>query len=148
MDNAEFLNEQVRKRQAQAAVVTRRDAGAKVAADLTAQLDAIEKRKADGLAAAKFPVEGLGFDADGVLYSGRPFNRASSAEKVLVSAAMMIALNPELRVLIVRNGNDLDSDSLTALEDMASDADFQIFIEIVNETGDFGITIEDGGVAA
>ena len=115
---------------------------------MTAHLETIEKRKADGLAAAKFPVEGLGFDADGVLYNGRPFNRASSAEKVLVSAAMMIALNPELRVLIVRNGNDLDSDSLAALEDMASDADFQVFIEIVNETGDFGITIEDGEVAA
>lgn len=73
---------------------------------------------------------------------------ALGAEKVLVSAAMMIALNPELRVLIVRNGNDLDSESLAALEEMAADADFQIFIEIVNETGDFGITIEDGEVAA
>lgn len=146
--NAEFLNEQVRKRQAQDAVLARHEAGSKVASDLTAQLEAIDQRKADGLAAAKFPVEGLGFDADGVLYNGRPFSRASSAEKVLVSAAMMIALNPELRVLIVRNGNDLDSESLTALEEMAADADFQIFIEIVNETGDFGITIEDGEVVA
>jgi len=60
----------------------------------------------------------------------------------------MIALNPELRVLIVRNGNDLDSESLAALEEMAADADFQVFIEIVNETGDFGITIEDGEVVA
>lgn len=148
MDNAEFLNEQVRKRQAQDAVLARRDAGTKVASDLTAQIDAIDQRKADGLAAAKFPVEGLGFDADGVLYNGLPFSRASSAEKVLVSAAMMIALNPELRVLIVRNGNDLDSESLAALEEMAADADFQVFIEIVNETGDFGITIEDGEVVA
>ena len=148
IDTAEVTNAQVRAAQEKARLEASLKEADATSDDLTAKLEAIDKRKADGLAAAKFPVEGLGFDAEGVLYNGRPFNRASSAEKVLVSAAMMIALNPELRVLIVRNGNDLDSDSLTALEDMAADADFQVFIEIVNETGDFGITIEDGEVAA
>jgi hypothetical protein len=145
--NVEQANAQAREWKAYNALLERKTRVVEYAFDLTEQIEAIDKRKADGLAAAKFPVEGLGFDADGVLYNGRPFNRASSAEKVLVSAAMMIALNPELRVLIVRNGNDLDSESLTALEAMADEADFQIFIEIVNESGDFGITIEDGEVA-
>ncbi|MCO4257359.1 hypothetical protein [Pseudarthrobacter cellobiosi] len=148
IDGAEVTNAQVRAAQEKARLeASLKDADA-ASDDLTAKLAAIDKRKADGLAAAIFPVDDLSFDEEGVLYKGRPFNRASSAEKVLVSAAMMIALNPELRVLIVRNGNDLDSDSLTALETMAADADFQVFIEIVNETGDFGITIEDGEVAA
>ena len=148
IDTAEETNAQVRTAKEKAALDTRITVASQEASELTEAIDEIDAQKAEGLAAAKFPVDGLGFDADGVLYNGRPFNRASSAEKVLVSAAMMIALNPELRVLIVRNGNDLDTDSLAALEDMAADADFQIFIEIVNESGDFGITIEDGEVAA
>ena len=148
LDNAEVTNSKIRVAKEKAALEGRLTIALQEAEALTDGIQEIDMQKADGLAAAKFPVEGLGFDAEGVLYNGRPFNRASSAEKVLVSAAMMIALNPELRVLIVRNGNDLDTDSLATLEEMAADADFQIFIEIVNESGDFGITIEDGEVAA
>ena len=148
IDNAETINAGVRTFQSYTKASDAWTVAAQQTDALTAKLEAIDKRKAAGLAAAKFPVDDLSFDSEGVLYKGRPFSRASSAEKVLVSAAMMIALNPELRVLIVRNGNDLDSDSLATLEAMAADADFQIFIEIVNETGDFGITIEDGEVVA
>ncbi|MFS0716862.1 hypothetical protein ABC337_15390 [Arthrobacter sp. 1P04PC] len=148
IDNAETTNTQIRAAKGKADLDGRLTIALQEASALTDAMEEIDMQKAAGLAAAKFPVDGLGFDSEGVLYNGRPFNRASSAEKVLVSAAMMIALNPELRVLIVRNGNDLDTDSLTALEEMAADADFQIFIEIVNESGDFGITIEDGEVAA
>lgn len=148
LDGAEATNAQIRAAKDRQAAETRLTIAQQEASALTDAIEEIDMQKADGLAAAKFPVDGLSFDTEGVLYRGRPFSRASSAEKVLVSAAMMIALNPELRVLIVRNGNDLDSESLAELEAMAADADFQIFIEIVNESGDFGITIEDGEVVA
>ncbi|NGZ99664.1 hypothetical protein G5V59_02720 [Nocardioides sp. W3-2-3] len=51
--------------------------------------------KADALAKATFPVDGLGFDDDGVTYQGVPFAQASSAEQIRVSLAMAMSLNPQ-----------------------------------------------------
>lgn len=118
-------------------------------AKITAEIEAIDKRKADALSAAEFPVDGLGFDADGVTYQGVPFKQASSAEQLRVSLAMAIALNPQLRVIRIADGSLLDADNLALIEQMATDHDFQVWIEVVGE-GDgngAGVVIEDGEVA-
>ena len=123
-------------------------AGAQASADkLTATLEEIDQTKNDGLARAIFPVPGLAFDDEGLLYNGVPFSRASDAEKVLVSAAMMIAQKPDLRTLIVRNGNNLDEAHLNELRLMAEHYDFQIFVELVAETGNFEYVFHEGNLA-
>lgn len=123
-------------------------AGAQASADkLTATLEEIDQTKNDGLAQAIFPVPGLAFDDEGLLYNGVPFSRASDAEKVLVSAAMMIAQKPDLRTLIVRNGNNLDEAHLNELRFMAEHHDFQIFVELVAETGNFEYVFHEGNLA-
>ncbi|SEI45538.1 AAA domain-containing protein [Arthrobacter sp. yr096] len=116
------------------------------AAQLTEQLDAIDKQKAEGLAAAKFPIEGLGFDESGVTYNGVPFKQASSAEQLRVSLAMAIALNPKLRVIRIADGSLLDSDNLALVESIAREHDFQVWIEMVGDGEGRGIIIEDGEV--
>lgn len=150
INGAEETNAAVRAEQTRRAVennlaVTRTEADA-----LTAQLEAIDNRKVDGLAAAadKMPVEGLTFDDEGVLYQGVPFSRASSAEQLIVSVAMIIATDPDLRTAVVRNGNDLDADSLAILEEMATDNDFQVFIEIVSDDTDHEYTFVEGEISA
>ena len=50
--------------------------------DLTEQINALDQRKTNALAGATFPVDGLGFDADGVTYQGVPLAQASSAEQI------------------------------------------------------------------
>ncbi|WP_181034073.1 AAA family ATPase [Arthrobacter sp. GMC3] len=105
-------------------------------AALTADIEAIDKRKKDGLAAAVMPIEGLDFDDEGVLYQGVPFSRASGAKQLIVSAAMIMATNPELRVIVIRDGNVLDMDNLALLDAMAEATNFQVFIEIVAPTAD------------
>lgn len=117
------------------------------AGKLTEQLAAIDQRKADGLAAAKFPVPALGFDDSGVTYQGVPFKQASSAEQLRVSLAMAIALNPALRVIRIADGSLLDADNLKLIEAMAKEHDFQVWIEMVDDSGERGIVIEDGQVA-
>lgn len=114
---------------------------------LTAELTAIEKRKADGLAAANFPIDGLGFDEHGVTFNGVPFSQASAAEKLRVSLAIAIALNPKMRVLRITDGSLLDSDNLALIEKAAADNDFQVWLEMVSEDGEIGVLIEDGQVA-
>ncbi|MCQ1951586.1 AAA family ATPase [Arthrobacter sp. zg-Y859] len=148
IDTAEQVNAAVREKKQAGQVAARLTALQSDAKELTEQLEAIDKRKADGLAAATFPVDGLGFDADGVTYQGIPFKQASGAEQLRVSLAMAIALNPGLRVIRIADGSLLDSTNLQLIEDMAVAHDYQVWIEMVNESGDFGIVIEDGEVAA
>lgn len=114
----------------------------------TAELEAIDKRKADGLATAEMPIEGLTFDEEGVLYQGVPFSRASGREQLIVSCAMIMATNPEIRVIVIRDGNVLDMEGMAILQDMAEVTDFQIFIELVaEEAGDHEYFFVDGELA-
>lgn len=101
--------------------------------ELTEKIKALDKRKTDGLAQAEMPIEGLTFDDEGVLYQGVPFSRASGREQLIVSCAMIMATNPEIRVIIIRDGNVLDMEGMQILNDMAEATNFQVFIELVKE---------------
>lgn len=114
--------------------------------DYTRRLEAIRDYKNELVATAKFPVEGLDFGGGGVLYQGVPFEQASSAQKLQVSLAIAMALNPKLRVIRIDNGSLLDSEHLAVIERMAAENDFQIWLEVVDESGKVGIYIEDGEV--
>lgn len=114
--------------------------------ELTTRLIATDKRKADALAVAKMPIDGLSFDDEGVTYHGIPFRQCSAAERLRVSLAMAMALNPRLRVIRITDGSLLDSDNRRLIEEMAGEHGFQVWIERVDESGSVGIVIEDGAV--
>lgn len=107
----------------------------------------IDQQKKEMLEKAKFPVEGLSIEKDEVFFNEIPFNQTSTAEKLRISVAIGIALNPELKILLVREGSSLDSNSLKAVAEQASEADAQLWLERVSESKD-GITvmIEDGSI--
>lgn len=115
--------------------------------ELTKELEKIDRSKADAIAAAKMPLDGLSFDEDGVLYNGVPFSQCSASERLRVGIAVAMALNPKIRVLRVTEGSLLDSENLRLIEEMCGEHDFQCWIERVDETGSVGIVIEDGQVA-
>lgn len=115
---------------------------------LTQSIDDLDKRKADALAAAEFPVEGLAFDEHGVTYQGVPFSQASSAEQIKVSLAMAMALNPQLRVLRIMDGSLLDDDAMAAIREVVEANDFQLWLERVGDADQGAVIIEDGEVAA
>ena len=146
--DVEATNEQVRARQ-------QRDQAVTAAAEYKAQHDGmsaaiieLDNLKTQALAAAKMPVDGLGFDEDGVTYNGVPFIQCSSAEQLRVSLAMAMALNPTIRVIRVSDGSLLDSENMRVIADMADQHDFQCWIERVDESGEIGFVIEDGTVVA
>lgn len=148
IDGAEATNTAVRqKHQRQEVIDLIADEKATYEA-LTARIAELDKTKSDGLAAAVFPIDGLGFDDDGVTYNGVPFAQASSAERLRVSVAMAMALNPQVRVIRISDGSLLDSENLAVIESMASEQGFQVWIEVVDETGTIGVVIEDGQVKA
>ena len=114
---------------------------------LTDAIAAVDKRKADALAAADFPLDGLSFDDQGVTYQGIPLGQASTAEQIRVSCALATALNPSIRVMRVSDGSLLDSESRKILADLAAEQGFQVWMELVDESGQVGIVIEDGKLA-
>ena len=124
--------------------VERRAASSKLLTDRIAELDV---QRTSTMAAAKLPVEGLGFGEAGLTLNGIPIEQASTSEQLKVSVAMGLALNPKLRVLLVRDASLLDPASMETLTRMAAEADAQVWCEVVGDAG-VGIVIEDGAVRA
>lgn len=114
--------------------------------DITAELEGIQLDKLERIQKAKMPIKGLSIDGDVVTYNGIPFDQLSSAEKLKVSMAMAMAINPELKVIRIMDGSLLDSDNMKVIEEMVQDKDYQVWIEIVDESGQVGFFIEDGEV--
>ena len=143
--SAEQANEKVRANAERAEADLELKAVAAKAENLSDQLDAIDAGKAKALAEAKFPVPGLSFDDEQVFLADLPFEQAASSEKIRVSVAIAAAMNPELRVILIRNGSLLDADNRKLLADFAADHDYQLWIEI-NDPGKCSVVIEDGMV--
>lgn len=111
---------------------------------LTVAMEAREATKREAVAAAKFPVEGLGFGDGMVTFGGLPLDQASASERLKVSVAIAMAANPKLRVLLIRDGSLLDTDSRIQLETMVDDAGYQCWIELARDDEPSGFIIEDG----
>jgi predicted AAA+ superfamily ATPase len=115
-------------------------------ADCTAKIEALDMQKTALIEAAALPVEGLAFDEDGVTYHGVPFRQASAAERLRVSVGIAMAMNPDLRVICIRDASLLDDDSRAALVAMAKEHDYQIWYEVVGDPGSVGVVLEDGEI--
>lgn len=142
--NAEGINRRVREQKQRHALTTQVTATEADAAKLSAQIDAIDTDKAQQLADASLPVEGLGVGDDGVTLNKLPFEQASSAEQLRVSIAMGIAINPKLRIMLIRDGSLLDPDNLALVAKMADEHDVQVWLERVADSEGVGVYIEDG----
>lgn len=113
---------------------------------ITARMEARAKQKADAIAAAKMPVEGITFVDGAIMLNGVPFDQASDAEQLRASVAIAMAGEPRLRVLRIREGSLLDEDGLKLVAQMAEEKGWQVWVERVTSDGKGGFVIEDGHV--
>lgn len=115
---------------------------------LTRKMDAIEGQKREAIAAAKFPVTGMSLDDMGkVQLNGLPFEQANTRAKILASLAMGAALNPRLRVVLVRSGNDIDDAGMKIVGDWCETNKMQIWLERIRTDGNVTFVIENGHLA-
>lgn len=119
--------------------------GAKALDDTLREID---ETKAQGLKDAAMPIVGLGFNADGVTFQKQLLSECSSAERLRVGMSVAMARNPKVRVIRITDASLLDSESLALVKKMAEEKDFQVWLEVVDETGDVGYVIEDGQIVA
>ena len=112
------------------------------------ELERIAKVKAEGLAAATFPVDGLSVDDEGVTFNGVPFSQVNSAMRRRVAFAIATAGDPKLRLVIVKDGDLLDSDSLAAIAEIAEDRGYTVLVERDrDESRRIGFTVRAGALA-
>lgn len=109
------------------------------------KLEDIENDRKERLLSAKFPIEGLEFTEDGVLFNGLPFNarNQSKSDIIRVGVAISIAQNPNLRIASIKDGALLDSESKADVLRILHENGFQAFIETVTDTELQALTIEE-----
>lgn len=112
-------------------------------------VNALRAKRESAIAEAKFPIKGLGINEENLItFDGVPYSQASSAERIRIGIAMIVAMNPQLRVIRIVDGSLLDKESKQAVIEMAKKHDLQVWLEVVDETGKLGVVIEDGEVKA
>ena len=112
---------------------------------LTAQMQDIKAEEAKLIAEAEIPVEGLSFGENAEpLLKGRPLAVASGAQKIRMAAAVAFAADPELRVCLIDEANDVGMAALEALDEEAKQRDFQILGCRLGLEGPGEIIVDDG----
>lgn len=145
---AEDANRKVRENVAHAALGADQERLREESEHLSKKIAAIDTAKEKAVSDAAMPIDGLGLSESGVTLNGLPLEQAASSEQLRVSVAIGLALNPELRVLLVRDGSLLDEDSLRLVAEMAEAADAQVFVECVDPKDPSAIILEDGAIKA
>lgn len=148
LEVAQGINDELKRKARRDELVRAADEKEAAAKALTEKMDAREKAKKDAIAAAKMPVDGIGFGDGQVMLNGVPFEQGSDAEQLRASCAIAMAMNPKLRVLRIRDGSLLDENGLKLLAEMAEANDYQVWIERVDSSGKVGVVLEDGHVKA
>lgn len=165
LDEAEALPAQMDTAEIEAAIVSARTVAAAVTQQktrsthlhnaanheqavmsLTNAIERMDAEKRAAIEAAKMPA-GLSFgDGDQILLAGVPFDQASAAEQLRASTEVAMQLNPKLRVILIRDGSLLDTDSMKLLAELAAANDYQVFVERVAGDRPAGVVISDGRV--
>lgn len=139
-------NRKQRENAAKAAIRADHTTAVQEADAATKRLDEIKEEKRVTTEAAKWPISGLGFDENGVLFNGRELSQASTTEQMKTAIAIRVALSPSLQFAILRDGSLLDEEQLAVVADFAAQMGTQLFIERVGRGGECDLVISDGRV--
>lgn len=142
----EGTNARVRQKQKRKGLSEGAHRSAEQQQDLTERIAEIDATKTKMITDAPFPLSELSFDGEQITYRGIRFAQCSDGEKLRVSVAVGMALNPKLRVIFVRDGSLLDKAGLQTIADLAKNNDYQVWLEDARSEDPTAIEIVDGHV--
>jgi len=148
LDAAKLINANVAKRCEKAKHLALAKNREEESEAITARMTKREQDKQAAIAQAKLPVPGVGFGNGFITLNDVPFSQASTAEKLRTAFALIVALNPKLRLAWIRDASLLDDDSLRIVDDLSREYDCQVLLETVRPTGRNAIVLEAGQVKA
>lgn len=103
---------------------------------LTEQMQQLDKQKEERIKNADSPVEGLGFDAEGmVTIDGLPFddNQIEKSRIIKVGVELLMAMDPALKIIRIKDGSLLDPARKKVIEELIQNNGYQAFIEFVSQ---------------
>lgn len=112
--------------------------------ELDDTVKAKDKERADAIARAKMPIEGLSIGDGEVLFDGLPFSQASNGKQIEVSVSLAMASNPKLRVLRIKDGSLLDEKRMAQIAEMAVANGYQVWVERIDAGAMPSVVMEDG----
>ena len=113
--------------------------------NMTEQLKKLKQAKKELFANSNLPVKGLEFnDEDGITYEGLPFNQDHIETSKIIAIGVRIAmgLNPNLKVIFIKDGSMFDKKTLKWLLKTVEKEGFQLFIEMVDWTGEKEVEVQ------
>ena len=72
-----------------------------------------------------------------------PLSQAPTSVQLIVGVQVAVAQNPQLRVLRVQHGNDLDAAHQASLFALAKEHGFQVWLEAVANGGGLQFTVQE-----
>lgn len=142
IDNIQEHNSNVAKVQDYEKSRKELDEKSKESDNLTERLKAIEEEKKAVFSNAKMPVKGLEFDEDNVTFRGLPLSEGNIPTSQLIGVGLKIgmAMNPNLKLLVIRDGSLLDQKTMNFILDVCEKKGYQLLIEVVkHEGGDLSV---------
>jgi len=114
----------------------------KEVAKIAENIEGWDQKKKEIFSTNPLPVKKLEFDDENVLYRGLPFNEEQFPSSTLIGVGVKIAMamNPNLKVIVIKDGSLLDKKMANGLLKMVEKKGYQLFIEMVDwEGGDMEI---------
>lgn len=111
---------------------------------LTHAMKDLEAKQRSLVEEAGIPVPGVTFEDGRPLLNGRPLQVASGGERIRMAVSVALAVDPQLRICLVDEANDLDPESMEELDGLAREHDFQIWACRIGLEGPGEVIVEDG----
>jgi DNA repair exonuclease SbcCD ATPase subunit len=147
ISSAEEVNKTIRANDAKKALETALQELRGKSEAISITLKGIDETKQQMMEKAKFPIKGLAFDEETVTFNGIPFDQISQGERIKISVAIGLVLNPKLKILLIRDASLLDEKNLEMVAKMAQKMDAQVWLERVGKGKECQIIISDGSIA-
>lgn len=114
---------------------------------LTKQLDDLQQAKQAAILNAQLPIDGLGFGDDYITLYDSPWKQASEGERTDASTAIAMALNPKIKMILVRHSSGVGTRIRERIRQRAAGRGYRVIMEVFDETGaNSHVFIEDGMV--
>ena len=145
--NSNDINIDVRKKQDKVVYQEELNDLTQQSKDITTEIKAIDDKKASDIAAAPFPVPGLGFGDGVVMFNNFPLDQASNMEQIEVGIGIGASLHPKLAVMLIRQGEKITPDSMKdVIVPLADKYGLQLFVEDCRAGKEATLIIEAGRV--
>jgi hypothetical protein len=142
--NFEEINKKVRDNMDRARVLGEAEDLKEQYDALSAEVEAVRKRRASLLEGADLPYPGLTVENGILLLNGKTWDCMSGSMQMVVASSIALRLNPKCRFVLADGMEALDEDTLARYDEWLREHDMQAICTRVSTGGECTLVIEDG----